>query len=711
MGIIFRATEGGILYDYEYALVGATDTLIVANRTALNTAPTANAGGNKEVGSGKTVTLDGSGSDPDAGAVLTYSWTAPIGVGTLSNATSATPVYTAPKVPAGTSNVVVTLTLTVSDGTASATSTMQVTVKPNTAPVVSAGGDLEVASGGQVSLNATVTDPDAGDVAAMGYAWTATPDGLSFNWSSPSPQFSAPVLEVNAADQVFDLTVTANDGTNSHSDTMRLTVTSKKNVAPVAVATSSGEVEAGGTITLSAAGSTDADEGDVDSLDYVWAQTGGPSVLLLGSNAAEASFGLPTPLPTNAGGDLVFTVTVTDNDGASDTETIVVELPEPPALVVTATASDDAVVTGGFVGLEATVSGADPESTLTYQWATESDVMIDDPAMQNTYFFAPNVATSIRAEFVLTVTETTAKNTTRTARLSVFVTIGPNTAPVIVVTGPTTAKEGESVTLDASGSTDPDESNLRIRWVQTAGPTVLEEEIVRVVESAALTEDQLPPTSRGAAISFTAPAVPEGETQVSLVFDVMVSDGVDTSTKTVTVTVTRAGAEEPGTDDAEREKVIAETEAQIDQFVQTRMNNLIGTQPDLGSVVSGGDGTANVTMSSMGGAGRPRHRAGSAGLAAVERQLVDRRRGRGRLCAWRCRNACDGRRRAGAWGHGAGGPSEDGGRVGRGRGDGLPDRALCRGQAARPSAGGAGTAALRRVAEHLLAAGHVRGQL
>ena len=39
-----------------------------------NTAPTANAGADQAVTVGDTVTLQGSGSDPDAGQTLSYSW-------------------------------------------------------------------------------------------------------------------------------------------------------------------------------------------------------------------------------------------------------------------------------------------------------------------------------------------------------------------------------------------------------------------------------------------------------------------------------------------------------------------------------------------------------------------------------------------------------------------------------------------------------------
>ena len=79
---------------------------VVANR-----APTANAGGNQTVDTGDRVFLIGSGSDPDSGETLTYSWTQ-IGTPavTLSNAASATAYFTAPS-----SAATLTFRLTVTD--------------------------------------------------------------------------------------------------------------------------------------------------------------------------------------------------------------------------------------------------------------------------------------------------------------------------------------------------------------------------------------------------------------------------------------------------------------------------------------------------------------------------------------------------------------------------------------------------------------------
>lgn len=562
----------------------------------VNTPPTVDAGPDRTVGSGLTIGLEGSASDPDADAVVSYLWSAPAGGGTFSDAADAGSFYTAPKVAAGSPAREITLTLEAADGLDTATSTMIVTVTPNAAPVVSAGADQTVVSGGQVSLNASATDADEADVAAMQYTWEA-PEGLSFSFGSQSPIFTAPTLAVNAPDAVFDLTVTGTDGTDSDSDAMRLTVTSRKNVAPVAAAQSSGTVAAGQTITLSAAGTTDADEGDLDTLQYEWTQTSGPATVLQGSLTSTATFALPTPVPTSENGSYGFRVTVTDDDGATSTADVEIELLSPlTPLEVTAMASQATALTGDFVQLSANVLGTNPAGQVFYNWTTDADiVIINDETQPTTGFVAPVVTAPVEATFVVTVTETDPLRAPRMVSATVRVTLSPNSAPQVLVTGPATATEGDSVTLDASGSSDAETSRLAIFWTQTAGPDVLPVETdddeglkVRVVSRG----------YRGPSITFTAPAVPEGQTELALVFDVMVSDGNTALTTTRTVTVTRAPTDVPE-DTTEAE--IAQTQAQVEEFVQTRMSSLIGLQPDLGGVFSGGDGTADLTVSSMGG--------------------------------------------------------------------------------------------------------------
>ncbi|RMB24964.1 ASPM-SPD-2-Hydin domain-containing protein [Haloplanus aerogenes] len=100
-----------------------------------------------------------------------------------------------------------------------------------------------------------------------------------------------------------------------------------------------------------------------------------------------------------------------------------------------------------------------------------------------------------------------------------YVTSPDNQPPVADAGADQTVDEGTTVTLDASGSTDPDgdDANLGYTWTQTAG-----------------TPSDLLDTFDAEQVSFTAPDV-NGNTTYT--FEVDVSDGQNTSTDTVNVTV------------------------------------------------------------------------------------------------------------------------------------------------------------------------------
>ncbi|MFK7830099.1 MAG: S8 family serine peptidase [Congregibacter sp.] len=92
------------------------------------------------------------------------------------------------------------------------------------------------------------------------------------------------------------------------------------NVAPTAQAGEPQTIDAGTQAELDASGSSDSD-GSISS--FLWTQSDGPSVDLQSADQAQASFVAPD---VSVDTTLVFTVTVTDNDGATATDSVSITL-------------------------------------------------------------------------------------------------------------------------------------------------------------------------------------------------------------------------------------------------------------------------------------------------------------------------------------------------------------------------------------------------
>ena len=512
------------------------DTVTITVTAGANDAPTADAGTNQTVAEAATVTLDGSGSDDPENAALTYSWSQTSGTTvSLSSSTAQSPTFTAPTELL--SNASLVFSLTVSDGVNTSTAdtvTITVTAGANDAPTADAGSDATVAEGANVTLDGSgSTDPEN---AALTYAWSQT-SGSTVSLSSStaqSPTFTAPTELLANASLVFSLTVS--DGVNtSTADTVTITVTAGANDAPTADAGTNQTVAEGANVTLDGSGSDDPENA---ALTYAWSQTSGTTVSLSSSTAQSPTFTAPTELLSNA--SLVFSLTVSDGVNTSTADTVTITVTAGANDAPTADAGSDATVAeGANVTLDGSGS-TDPENAaLTYAWSQTSGttVSLSSSTAQSPTFTAPTELLS-NASLVFSLTVSDGVNTSTADTVTITVTAGANDAPTADAGSDATVAEGANVTLDGSGSSDPERAALTYAWSQTSGTTV----------SLSSSTAQSP--------TFTAPT--ELLSNASLVFSLKVSDGVNTSTAdTVTITVT-AGANDAPTADAGSDATVAE---------------------------------------------------------------------------------------------------------------------------------------------------------
>ncbi len=187
-----------------------TVTITVTNE---NRAPVANAGTAVSVRSGALVALMGSATDPDGDTHFAWMWTAPAGI-TLSDATSATPTFTAPTVTTDTP-LAFGLTVTDSHGLASAASSVTLTVSIALhAPVANAGSPIIAAPEAAIALDGSAsTDPDG---RTLTYQWmqTAGPAVTLTGATTAKPSFTAPLATDDVA-LTFALVVTNSDAVAS----------------------------------------------------------------------------------------------------------------------------------------------------------------------------------------------------------------------------------------------------------------------------------------------------------------------------------------------------------------------------------------------------------------------------------------------------------------------------------------------------------------
>lgn len=430
--------------------------------------PMAYAGEDQEAAENEPVSLDGSGSTAIDDGALTYAWRQFSGTQVdIENPDGAQAQFTSPYVQEGGEKLIFHLTVTDSQNNQDTDSVTVNVTWVNSPPVADAGEDQDdVVEDDTVTLDGSgSTDRDNG-IVSWHWEQISGPEATIQNNHSETAWFIAPDLDSESAELVFQLTVTDKGGL-SDSDQLTILV-SRKNTPPTAEAGVDQNVSETQQVILNGSASYDVDEDD-GIVSYSWVQIGdGPEVSLSSGSDPKPTFSAPEV----EGGSIVleFELTVTDKDGAQDTDQVVItvkDMGEPPD--ANAGANKNPVYEGWIVTLDGSKSADEDGDIQTYQWTQISGptISIKNANTSSPSFTVPEIEGQTAQIIIeLTVTDDTGLN----GRDQVAITIQKAMEPPLAEAGADQrVKTGSTVFLDSSGSSDPDDGIVSYSWQQTGG--------------------------------------------------------------------------------------------------------------------------------------------------------------------------------------------------------------------------------------------------
>jgi hypothetical protein len=321
---------------------------------------------------------------------------------------------------------------------------------PNHVPSANAGNAITVFKRTSVTLDGSGSSDADGD--PLTYKWSQT-GGMSVTLSSNTsakPTFMSPGV---SGALTFQLIV--NDGKSSSTPSI-VTVT-VNNRAPTAAVAGDATVNVATLFALDGSGSSDPDG---DSLSYVWTQTAGASVQLIGGTTARPTFVTPAAPDT-----LAFQLIVGDGEAqsAAVTETVAVQgsaVPQPP---VASTGGDQTSPKRASVVL---YGSANP-SSASYSWtqSSGSSVTLTNATSPNPSFVAPAAV----GDLVFALVVSSGGVSSQPSFVTVHVT---NTPPSIqnLALAPTAPRRGDAITATAS-IVDIDQDPVAVTYSWTRNGT------------------------------------------------------------------------------------------------------------------------------------------------------------------------------------------------------------------------------------------------
>lgn len=212
-------------------------------------------------------------------------------------------------------------------------------------------------------------------------------------------------------------------------------------------------------------------------LSFSWQQIAGCSATLDDPTSATPCFIAPA-LPGGVSGSctLTFQLTVTDAKGDADDDTVDITVKNVNHAPVADAGNDQTVNEGSAVGLSAENSfDPDADPIVSFQWVQTGGqtVTLTGDSTAQPSFAAPLLAGGYGASEILTFEVTVSDGVLANAD-EVQVTVEQvNHRPTADAGADQTKFEGSLVTLDGSGSSDPDLDPISYLWTQTCGPAVV----------------------------------------------------------------------------------------------------------------------------------------------------------------------------------------------------------------------------------------------
>ncbi len=393
-----------------------------------NAAPVVDAGEDRTVDEGSSVAFTGSFTDAGINDTHTVTWDFGDGSNQLSinnEQLSIEHTYT------DDGEYIATYTVTDNDGAVSSDE-LTVTVN-NVAPTITnLTGDSSVKEGDRANFSASATDPGS--------------DELSYTWDFGDGETATGTDVTHAFAQNGNYTVTAtvtdDDGAFTNS-TLEVVV---NNVAPVIESlTGDTEVNEGDVANFSAIA---IDSGN-DELTYSW-DFGDDSEAVTGRDVNHTFFD---------NGDYIVTLTVTDSDGASTSQTLDVAVSNIAPTITEA--SGDRIINEGDTA-SFTASATDPgNDTLTYTWNLADGTELTGSNVSHTFIED--------GEYDVNLIVTDDDGATATQTLTITVN---NLAPVVNAGEDRVGDEGSPVAFNASFSDPGIEDTHTIAWDFGDGNTV-----------------------------------------------------------------------------------------------------------------------------------------------------------------------------------------------------------------------------------------------